>query len=262
MHFVLPLSEFETKEGRAFAVMSLNEQSDFEMQVGESWADAARLLVERLSGPVTCDPALTAIAARRGWAVGAPSADVLEARATVSLSLASGFPPDWRVPTSAFIEAWRRFWPMRLWEQMPPELSLPILRRTKGKERTHAVSFLGQSELEYGVAFYEDFAAFDALWSGASTAVTGYSVLAADEDDPLALAFDPLGVPAPVLACMKSMRPRKATRRDLVEATAVMQLLFGITQGNVEPIEVGPGETLELKRTPKAPAKKKKARKG
>jgi hypothetical protein len=58
--------------------------------------------------------------------------------------------------------------------------------------------------------------------------------------------FTALGVEPFVVSCVEAMQPRDATAHDVVFATALLELVVALHEGNLEPVAAGPGQTLRL----------------
>ena len=254
---VVPLGVVSTKQGPGHALLAVLSDGTIDLEVKESWAAAAAAMAGRHRGPFSCDPSLTTVARRHGWALMEQlDEELIKSRAAIALALYAQLPPGWGADVKALIDAWCAFFPMRLWEQMPAEMALPLVRRTRGRASQHVVAMLGQNGIEFGIAFYELPTDFDALWSGTSPRGSMISVLAEGEAPLLRTAFDALNVPAPIVCPAKAMRPRQPSRGDLKLMTAVMNLVAGLPRG-VLAVALGPGDTLEFERTEKAAAPKK-----
>lgn len=258
---VLPLGILPTSDGNAFALLALFPDGRIGVELDSSWAAAGQRLATKLSGAVECDASLATVAARVGWAQVTPNHEQLLMRAGIALCFANQFPPEFSPLAMGFCAAWAAFHPLRLWEHIPAETVFPVARRTPKGLRHHAVAILGQSRQEYGLAFYEDRAAFDAMWNGEPFQFDGFSVLA-DDSSFLEPAFQALGVPPPVLTLAVQSRPRAPDGATLQLARAVMELLTHTFHGGLaESVPVGDGSTVELvlPEAPKrrAPAKKK-----
>jgi hypothetical protein len=156
----------------------------------------------------------------------------------------------------AFCSAWVEFFQLCLWEQVPAELCVRALRRQGSKTTEHAIALLGQAKVEFGLAFYEDPRAFDAIWNGETYPMDGLSVLA-DDDRHLAPAFQPFGVPPPMVTSITGSRAKRPAMKDFVLATAAMQLLINVTTGEPNSFPLSKGVTLELMQ--EEPRKKKKS---
>jgi hypothetical protein len=231
------------------------------LKVGTSWSDAAQRAKDELSGfEVVCDPALATVGRRFNWASQEPTPEQYLERAAVALGLAHELSPSFHDHTLAFLRAWLDFFPLRFWEQFPAEMSLRTFLRRGDKVEEGCVSVLGQHGQEFGLAWYEDWRAFDAIWSGEPFPINGFSVLA--EPDPfLAPAFEPFGVPPVLLSKIVKMKPVKPTQETYLLATAALELMLDVLRPEGPQIRsAGEGLTLELKRGPhddEAPKKKK-----
>lgn len=253
---VLPLSTVPTAEGDAFALLAQLPGGFILVEMGRSWADAADSLAPQLKGEVTCDAQLVTVGRRHGWAVATPSEHQLLECAAIAVGFAADLMPE-GTAILQFCSAWIEFFRLRLWEQVPAELSVRALRRKGKQAREESISLLGQAGMEFGLALYEDPRAFDAIWSGEKYPMTGISVLA-DEDPYLKPAFQPFGVPPPVVTRIVDSRPFTPRLEDFVVATAAMQLLINVTTGEPNSFPLGRGATLELmQEAPKGATKKK-----
>ncbi len=254
---VLPLGTIPTAEGDAFALLAELPTGLITMMVGQSWADAAARLAPQLGGQVTCDETLATVGRRFGWTVVTPTQEQHLLRAAIALGVVAELPAAHDVLLE-FVKAWIEFYRLELWEQMPAEMSLRMIERSGKKEAVRAVAVMGQARIEWGFAFYEDPRAFDAVWNGEHFPMTGISVLA-DEDPYLLPAFQPFGVPPPVVTRIVKHRPRAPGVEDFVLGAASMQLLLNVLTGEFDPLPIGPGVTLELMRD--EPKKKRKPKK-
>lgn len=259
MTMVMPLGVMSTAEGPAYALMSLGLDGELDLQIGTSWAASAEAFAQRLTGKIQCDPALTTVGRRYGWSVVAPDEEMLITRAVVALSTYHEFPPDWFDDVAALVAAWRAFYPMRLWEQLPAEMGLPLLRTNSRGAHEHLVAVLGQAQQEFGVAVYENPADFDQLWSGGSPTGSMNSVLAEEHDELVTTAFRPFGVPAPVVTTAQGLHVRVTTLDDLRLVTGAMSLLTGVVTGVVR-VQLATGDELEFVREEKKPAKRPKSK--
>lgn len=251
---VLPLGTMPTAEGDAFALLALLPSTLIRIDVGTSWADAAARLAPQLEGRVTCDAALSTVGRPLGWAVVTPSEHQLLECAAIAVGFAAELPME-SDAVRAFVSAWIEFYRLGLWEQVPPELSVRALERSGKKTSERAIAVLGQAGLEFGLAYYEDPRAFDAMWSGERFPMDGVSVLA-DEDPYLVPAFQPFGVPPPVVTHIAKSRPHAPGLEDFVVATAAMQLLINVTTGEPNSYPLRKGVTLELMQEAPKPKKK------
>lgn len=252
---VVSFGEIPTRQGPAFALLALRPDGSVEVEVSKSWASAAAALASRLTGPVGCDPALTTIGRRHGWSVMERlDEEVLSMRATVALSLWFELGPKLKDDVAALVEAWREFFPLELWEDVPAEVALPVVHRKGRTVHRHALGILGQGGEEHGVALYEDPADFSALWSGGRPRGTMMSVMVAAPSPLLTTAFAPLGVPPPFLFPFSAMKPRRPTRDDFRLMTGALRLLGGLHRG-VLSVMMGPNDSLEFERTA-APARR------
>ncbi len=257
---VLPLGTLPTDEGDGFGLLAILPGGFISVDLGTSWADAATRLSAKLQGPVTCDATLATVGRRFGWKTATPSVPQLLDRAAISLALSEELPPKHHDVLVAFARAWADFFRLRLWEQMPAEMSLRALWKRGGKTTETAIAVMGQAGIEYGLAFYEDPRTFDAIWSGEKYPMDGLSVLASDEPF-LEPAFQSLGVPPPVVTSVSRSRARRPKPADFVLATAVMRLLVNVLTGELAPLPLGAGATIELKRdVPKSKSKSKSKR--
>lgn len=253
---VLPVGALPTDEGPVFVLMARLPNGLVELGVAPSWSDAAAALAPKLNGAVRCGESLTLHAKRFGWEPVHPGeADLLEA-AGFAVLLVEQLPPDTHDALTRYCRAWVNFFRLRLWEQLPGELAIHTIWTHGGVAQTTCLSVLGQAGKEFGLAHYEDVAAFDAMWSGAPFQFDGLSVLASDTPD-LAPAFQPLGVPAPALTRLVRSMPEAPRLADYALATAAMELLVGVLTGELGPIPLGDGATLELKREEAAKPKKR-----
>lgn len=261
---VLPLSTVPTAEGDAFALLAQLPGGFILVEMGRSWADAAASLAPQLQGRVTCDAALVTVGRRHGWVVATPTEHQLLECAAIAVGFAADLLPEGSAVLQ-FCSAWIEFYRLRLWEQVPAELSVRAIRRQGKKVREESISLLGQAGMEFGLALYEDPRAFDAIWSGEKFPMTGISALA-DEDPYLKPAFQPFGVPPPVVTRIVDSRPFTPRLEDFVVATAAMQLLINVTTGEPNSFPLGGGATMELmqeapkgeKKKPKSKSKKRK----
>jgi len=260
MHtLVLPLGTVPTEEGDAYALLAELPDGLVTVELGDSWAGAAERLSPQLPGPVTCDEALATVGRRLGWTVVKPTEDQLLERAVIAVGMAADLPREAEV-LRAFVKAWLEFFRLAPWEQLPAELSLRVIERAGRKESVRALAVMGQSHLARGVAFYQDPRAFDALWSGEHFPMSGLSVLA-DEDPYLLPSFQPFGVPPPVVTRIVESRAHPPGPDDFVLATASMRLLLNVLTGELSPLSIARGVTLELMRDEPKPTKRAPGRK-
>lgn len=233
------------------------------LKLGTSWSDAAEQATSELEGlDVRCDPALATVGRRFQWASQQPTQHQYLERAAVSLGLAYEIPPQRHDTTLAFLRAWLDFLPLRLWEQMPAEMSLRTLLRRGEVTKEGCLAVLGQHGQEFGLAWYEDWRAFDAFWNGEPFPINGFSVLV-QEDPFLAPAFEPFGVPPMVVTRIVDTKAAKPTDETYALATAVLQLVLDVLRPDGPASRsLGAGATIELKRGPhQDPPREKRPRK-
>ncbi|MFZ5446154.1 MAG: hypothetical protein ACOZQL_39570 [Myxococcota bacterium] len=257
---VLPLGILPTGEGNAFALLALFEDGRIGIELDRSWAAAGAKLARMLSGEVTCDATLATVAARVGWKAVAPTREQLLRRAAIAFCFANELPPEATSLAERFCDLWSHFFPMRLWEHVPAETAFRVLRR-RARASEHLVAILGQAGQEFGFAWYDDPAAFAALWNGEPILFDGFSVLA-DDSAFLEPSFRALGVPPPTVTLSVRSEPRAPDGATLQLSRAVMELLVhAFHDGFAEPVALGDGSTLELsftrpKKSEKKPTKK------
>ena len=263
---VMSLGRLDVRDGVAEALVALKPDGTIDLSVEGSLADAAATLSRRLGGLVRCEERVAFVGRRHGWKPGAPSDDELTFRASLALSMAAGWPPTWQDVAQRLITAWRGFWPLSLWNEVPAAMAFPLVR-TRSRRSTHpAVSVLGQSGREFGMALYDSVEDFHSLFGQGVMRGENRSVLA--EPGALDFAFDPLGVPCPMVVTSKGLKARPPTRDDVLLLAGGLELLTGVLASRTE-TTLGPDDLLELKRdappgsTP-APTRKKKptARRG
>lgn len=255
---VLSLGSLDVARGTAEAVVALKPDGTIDLAIDATLAEAARQLAGRLDRDVVCEEPLAFVGRPLGWTARALTRDELVFRASLALSIASEFPPTWQDALQRLIEAWCAFWPMALWDQVPPEMALPFERVRQGKRSSPATSVLGQSGREFGVAVYDDAEDFHRLFDAGVMKGNNRSVLA--DAGALSNAFDPLGVPCPVVITTKGMKPRKPTRDDLLLLAGSLELLVGVVRGVTEtPLEAD--DVLRFQRTgDAAPAQRRRAK--
>lgn len=256
---VLPLGILPTAEGDALALLALRPGGSIAVELGSSWAAAAKRMAARLEGPVTCDQALSAVGRKLGWKTVTPTREQRLHAASLAVGMAANLVVHDQT-LEKFCSAWVAFFQLRLWEQLRPEFSLRTLRRERGKTSEQAISFLGQSGIEFGLAFYEKPGDFDAVMNREPVSFTGLSVLA-DHEPRLRPVFDPLGVPPPTVTRIVDRKARRPGLTDFMLATALMELIVGPTVGELRVCTLSPGVTIELKREEPKPAKPKRSRK-
>lgn len=267
MHaMVMSLGRIPLQDRDGFGLFMLLPDGRVGMDIGTSWANAAERVAPKLQGlDVFCDPTLATVGRRFKWTSREPTSDQLLERAAVAFGFANDLSPAWHPHVIDFVRAWIVFFPLRLWEQLPAEMSLRTLLRQGDAVTEGCLAVLGQNRTEYGLAWYRDWRAFDAMWNGDPYPVNGLSVLA--HNDPfLEPVFQPFGVP-PVttlgIVDSKGKRPGLDTVRL---ATAAMELMLDVLRDDAPRTRpAGDGLTLEFKReetSSKRPAPpKKKARK-
>ena len=257
---VLPLGTVPTKQGSAYALLAELPNGLISLVLGDSWADAAKRLAPELTGPVNCDEALATVGRRLGWKVVTPTLEQSLERAAIAVGIAADLPKE-NLVLRTFVSAWVDFYRLELWTQMPAEMSLTAVERSGKKEALRSLAVMGQAGLEYGLAYYEDKRAFDAIWSGEHFPMTGISVLA-DQDPHLRPSFQPFGVPPPVVTRIVKQRAHQPGSADFIKATAALQLLTNVLRGELGALPFGPGATLELLRDePKAQPRKRAPKK-
>lgn len=247
MHaMVMPLGQLAPEQ---FGLFWLLSDGRIGMKVGTSWSDAAERAMGELAGfEVVCDPALATVGRRFKWASEQPSLEMYMERTAVALGLAHELSPSFHEETLAFLRAWLEFFPLRLWEQFPAEMSLRTLLRRGDKVEEGCLAALGQNRQVFGLAWYTDWRAFDAIWSGEPFPINGFSVL--DDDDLfLAPAFEPFGVPPVVLTKIVNTKAVKPTEDTYRLATAVLELTLDVLRPEGPRVrDAGDGRTIELKR--------------
>jgi hypothetical protein len=143
------------------------------------------------------------------------------------------------------VGAWRRFTELRPWDALADEVALGVVRCVDGRDSQHALAVLGRDRAAPGLAFFERREDFDALWSGVPSALTGLSVEAANDVRDRS-PFTALGVEPFVVSCVEAMQPRAAAARDVVFASALLELVVHLHEGVLEPVECGPGQTVRV----------------
>lgn len=256
---VLPLGVLPTAQGDAYGLLALFPSGQIAIELDTSWAAAAARLARQLIAPVTCDETLATVGARQGWKTVTPERHHLLLRAAIAFALEHELPPGLTNALADFCTAWPLFYGLRLWESVPAEASFSVVRRKGRQTSEHCVAVLGQNGLEFGLAWYDDRAAFDAMWSGEPFRFDGFSVLASDSAF-LEPAFQPFGAPPPTLTRAVDTKGQAPTAATVDFATAVMTLLVRATTGGpFEPLPLSDGSTLELVLPePAAPQKPKK----
>ncbi len=266
---VMPLGQLSPQSYGLFWLLS---DGRIGMKLGTSWSDAAeRATAELAEFEVLCDPALATVGRRFKWASEQPTQEMYLERAAVALGLANDLSPSFHDHTLAFLRAWLGFFSLRLWEQFPAEMSLRTLLRRGDDVEEGCLSVLGQHGQEFGMAWYDDWRAFDAIWSGEPFPIHGLSVLA-NQDAFLAPAFEPFGVPPVLLVKIVNTKSAKPNEETYLLATAALELMLDVTRPEGPQVRnAGEGMTIELKRgghdddksprKKRAPAKKKTAKK-
>jgi hypothetical protein len=241
---VLALGSLDVAEGAAEGLVAVRPDGTIDLAVEGSLADAAKRLARRLEPDVACEERLAFLGRPFGWRPRALARNEQVFRASLALTIASQLPPTWHDDLARLVEAWCAFWPLALWNEVPAEMAFPLVRTTKGRITTPAVSLLGQSRREFGAAVYDDLDDFDSLFDRGVMRGKNRSVLAAPGELPV--AFDPLDVPCPVIVTSSGMKPRKPSRDDVLLLTGALEVLVGVLSRKVE-IVLGPDDTLRLK---------------
>lgn len=253
---VLPLGTTPTLQGDLFAVLALLPDGAIGLGTGPSWADAAAHLAPQVSGAVRCEESLALVGRRFGWTPTMPTEEQRLQAAVIAVGLAwETRPHDENV--AHLVRTWVQFFRLRLWEEVSADLAVPVLRHAGKKTSEQAITLLGQQGIEFGLVLYEDPRAFDAVWNAEPYPIDGVSVLT-DQSGRLAPAFEALGVPPPVVTRLVKSRPKRGGPKDLVLATAAMQLLISAGQGEFIVHELGRGASLELGRAPEKKPRKRK----
>ena len=243
---VLRMGIVPTLDGDAFALLALLPGGLINVELGSSWAAAARSIAPKLEGPVTCDELLSPVGRELGWKTVTPTTTERLYAASIALGMSTELVVHDESLTN-FCSAWCAFFKLRLWEQLAADLSLRTLRRQRHETIEQAITILGQSGIQFGLAFYEKPSDFDAVMSGEPVSFSGLSVLADDEPG-LGPVFAPLGVPPPRLTRIVNRKGKRPGLTDFILATALMELLVGVSSGDLSSRTLSPGVTIELKR--------------
>lgn len=253
---VVKMGIIPTGEGDAFGLLAMLPGGLIDVRLGSSWAAAAKEMAKKLKGPVTCDET---VGGPPEWKVVTPTRAERLYAASIAVGISSGLVVKDET-LAAFCSAWCAFFKLRLWEQVETGVGLPTLRRERETTTEQVIAILGQSGIEYGLAFYEKPSDFVAVMSGEPVAFSGLSVLATDESG-LGPAFAPLGVPPPQLTRIVARKAKAPGLSDFMLATALMELLVGVVTGEVRARTLSPGVTIELKRKEPKPPKPKRTKK-